>query len=373
MEFAGGRGVPPLTLWNKPEVDGYTRSVRVGTPEAHVRLPLGHRDSTQNEVHTEAGPNRLIIIKPGKSSSPKKPLENGSPTKYLFVELFQLNMMDISKLCSLENIRGLKTKYSSPLHTHGISDPSLLLCLDDVPPIKISPIKQGNVSLFTTLQRYKAIIKKIKIANLIECEKSNEAKSGVSKNDIFLKYISMITCDEPMMDLSSINDSQDLALLKMTRDDKILLGYQPADYSSSKLNTSGASAQIKITPPKLSLRFSKISTPITQSGLENKTPNVLNSLSSPISYIGKNQRQSYIQSAKKSGRAFATDGLESLMSTCTDVLSEIDSLMSKGLGSSKKLRMSSLAVTPSKLPRRSLSSANHNSFNISSSNEDPFL
>jgi len=32
----------------------------VGTPEAHVRLPLGHRDSTQNEVHTEAGPNKLV-------------------------------------------------------------------------------------------------------------------------------------------------------------------------------------------------------------------------------------------------------------------------------------------------------------------------
>ena len=39
-----------------------TLTVCVGTPEAHVRLSLGHRNSTQNEVHTEAGPNKFHKI-----------------------------------------------------------------------------------------------------------------------------------------------------------------------------------------------------------------------------------------------------------------------------------------------------------------------
>ena len=73
--FAGGVAEPHPTQWNLPEGGGFhpspsgknrrltgTLVVCVGTPEAHVRLPLGHRDSTQNEVHTEAGPNIVVVV-----------------------------------------------------------------------------------------------------------------------------------------------------------------------------------------------------------------------------------------------------------------------------------------------------------------------
>ncbi len=46
------RGVPPLTLWNKPEVDGYTRSVR-GNPGGS-RTP----SSRSSRQHTKRGPYR---------------------------------------------------------------------------------------------------------------------------------------------------------------------------------------------------------------------------------------------------------------------------------------------------------------------------
>ena len=47
-----GGGVPPLTLWKKPEVDGYTRSVR-GNPGGS-RTP----SSRSSRQHTKRGPYR---------------------------------------------------------------------------------------------------------------------------------------------------------------------------------------------------------------------------------------------------------------------------------------------------------------------------
>jgi len=234
------------------------------------------------------------------------------------------SLLKHAKIFSLKDVAGIRNR-CSPLRFVG----DIVIDIENQTYF-ISPMKTENCSTFGMLQRYKN--------TLLHTIKSLENSRQENSLDTFSIYMHEILQKACHGDQKNFIDMYDFSL-----NDKILLKECLIHRSDVNEKSCISAAQFD---------------PTVFNDSENLVPNKLNIISpsntSSRSITKKDATRLLQFSARKNKitQYHTPDRLASLMSTCTDVLSEIDNMIARGVGSAKKPILSGrISITPSKLPR----------------------